>query len=332
MNEEKSMPKQHDFLIVGGALVDILTSTPDLDRIDISTHAERLICFDFASKTNLTEMKIHTGGSALNVAITMDCMGARTAMFTALSKSLLGEYVLQRIHNSNINSAYIKRVNTETGVGISLLSGGEKSTLVYHGALDELGKNDVSEPMVKRSKVIIITSITSTKNWRAFKTILQLAKRHHVPIVFAPSMTMIKQFKTELKKLRYTFDITIMNSDEARELTGKSTIPDQLKSLPSRVAVVTKDNDGAYAREGKKIVHVNALPVTVRSTTGAGDVFCGAFTHTYYETKSLSEALKIGVTVAAMKLMRVEAEVQCFPPQILRFLTQWEKKIRVRDV
>jgi ribokinase len=143
---------------------------------------------------------------------------------------------------------------------------------------------------------------------------------------------MLKAFERNLRNLKYMFDIIILNHEEGSFLTKKRDIRQILKALPGRLAVVTKDRDGAYAREGSKFVHINSLPVDVKNTTGAGDVFCGSFVNTYYEKNSLNEALKIATAVASMKLSEMQAEVKCFPPQILKFLKGYEKRMHVRAI
>ena len=327
------MEKRHDYLIIGAALVDVHAATDFLEKVDIShKYVEHLMCLSMATKTILRELKVHPGGSALNVAIAMDCMGSKTALLTCIGKSAFGEFIIERLRNTNINTSYLKRSDLETGVGINLVSHGEKSTLVYHGAVDELNEEDISSSMVVSAKRMIITSLASAKNYRLFLKAIKLAKSYEVPVIFAPSITMLKEFDRKLRSLKYEFDIAIMNYEEASLLTRKKDIRQMLKALPGKVAVITKDKDGAYAREGNKVMHVNSLLIQIKSTTGAGDVFCGAFVQTYYETGSLKEALRIATTVAGMKLGRMEAEVQCFPPQILRFLKSYEKRIRVREL
>ncbi|MAG16373.1 hypothetical protein CMO88_04915 [Candidatus Woesearchaeota archaeon] len=326
------MPKRHDYLIVGSALIDIIVETKSLEKVDVSKkYVEYLLHLSAGSKTRVENLNLSSGGSALNVAITMDCMGSRSAFLTCLGKNVFGDFILKKLRTSNINTSYVKRTDTNTGVGINLISGGEKSALVYHGAVDLLGENDVTPSMIENSKHILITSLTSKKNYGLFLKTLKLAKKYSVPVIFAPGITMLKEFERKLRNLKYVFDVIILNYEEGSFLTKKKDVKSILKSLPGRVVVVTKDKEGAYAKDGNKFVHVTSLPVKVKNTTGAGDVFCGAFVYTYYES-GLENALKMATAVAGMKLGRMEAEVQCFPPQILKFLKAYEKKIRISDI
>ncbi|MBS3133548.1 carbohydrate kinase family protein [Candidatus Woesearchaeota archaeon] len=324
---------KHDFLIIGAALVDLIATTTPMKRVVLpGKYVEHRIYLSLASKTSLKSVELSPGGSALNVAVTMDCMGSRNAFLTCIGKNVFGDFLLRKLKTTKINASYVKRVDTRTGIGINLISGGEKSCLVYHGAVDMLGPDDLSPAMVKNSRHILLTSITSRKNYALFLKILKLAKKYGVPVIFAPSITMLKAFKRDLQNLNYPFDAIILNYEEGSFLTHKKGVKQILKSLPARVAVVTKDREGAYAKEGSTFLSVNSLPVKIKNTTGAGDVFCGAFVNTYYKTGAIKEALKIATCVASMKLSKMEAEVQCFPPQVIKFLKVYEKKLRVRAI
>ncbi|MBI2664580.1 carbohydrate kinase family protein [Candidatus Woesearchaeota archaeon] len=324
---------RYDFLVVGSALVDVIVETRSLERQDVSgKYAEYVLHFSSASKSLVNGLSVSPGGSALNVAVTMDCMGSRVAFLTSIGKSVFGDFILDKLRSTGINASFVRRADSQTGVGINLVSGHEKSALVYHGAVDELSVKHVTPSMIMNSRHVLITSLTSDKNFPLFMRILKLAKDNKVPVVFAPGITMLRKFERRLRNLKYYFDIIILNYEEGSFLTEQKDVRSILRRLPGRIAVVTKDRDGAYAREGSRFMHVDSLKVRVRNTTGAGDVFCGAFVHTFYDTGSINEALKIAAVVSSMKLSRMEAEVQCFPPEILKFLKAYEKRIRVREL
>ncbi len=327
------MPKRYDCLVIGAALVDILAEIGPMKKVVLpGKYVEHRIYLSLASKTMLKSIQLSPGGSALNVAVTMSGMGSNLALLTAVGKSVFGDYILERLKTTKIGAHYVKRVPEETGIGISLISGGEKSSLVCHGAVDALGEKDITPEMVRNSRRILITSLASKSNYALFLKALSLAKKHSVPVIFAPSITMLKEFADRIRKLNYDFDIVILNYEEGSFLTHKKEIRQILESLPGRVAVVTKDRDGAYAREGRRMLAVNSVPVKVVNTTGVGDSFCGAFAQTYAKTGSLEKALKAGTAVAHMNLSTMETEICCSKAQIGEFLKKHGRKISVRQI
>ncbi len=327
------MQKSYDCIVIGAALVDILAETGPMRKVVVpGKYIEHRIYLSLASKTMLKSVQLSPGGSAMNVAVTMSGMGSNTALLTSVGKSVFGDYIIERLKTTKIGAQYVKRVPEETGVGVSLISGGEKSSLVYHGAVDKLGEKDITPEMVRNARHILITSLTSKSNYSLFLKTLSLAKKHGVPVIFAPSITMLKEFSDRIRRLNYKFEMVILNYEEGSFLTRKKEIKQILESLPGRIAIVTKDRDGAYAREDKKMLAINAIPVKVVNTTGVGDSFCGAFVSTYIRTGSLEKSLKAGTAVSHMNLSTMETEIMCSKAKIGEFLNRHGRKIRVRQI
>lgn len=75
-------------------------------------------------------------------------------------------------------------------------------------------------------------------------------------------------------------DVLIVGKEQGREITGRGNVPEILEGLAqfgARIVGLTLGPDGAVVREGETVVTVPGLSVEVVDTTGAGDVFHGAF-------------------------------------------------------
>ncbi len=329
-----------DFFVVGSSTLDIIAKTNDIERIDIAgRHVEHLVCISFASKSELESLELSPGGSASNSAIMMRTLGSSVYLLSAVGNDEFGKLVLSDLKRNGINTAAVKAFGSSpTGVGLDILSsGGEKSVLVYRGANNALGPSDVSESAIKDSRHILVTSLVSAKNYGLFTKILAFARKHGKPVVFAPSITMLHSWMPQLRKLRPHFDVVIMNYEEGYYYTGKDDIKGILNSLPGKIAVVTKDVEGAYVvdQSGKnsksaKYFHVSAVPVKIKDTTGAGDAFSGAFAHTYYLAHSITDALKTAASAAALKLMHKGAHFSLSKAALKAFMRKNSSKLAVR--
>ncbi|MBI2145354.1 hypothetical protein HYU18_03470 [Candidatus Woesearchaeota archaeon] len=329
------MKKGDGFLVVGSSTVDILAKTSDVERVDIAgKHVERLVCISFASKSELQGVELHPGGSGSNSAIMMRALGSRVFLLSAVGGDEFGRVVLSDLKKFGVNSSLVRVFGGEsTGVGIVIISsGGEKSILVYRGANSRLGPSDISDAAVRNSEVVFVASLVSSRNYQLFKKVLSLSRKHRKPVVFAPSITMLHAWMPELGKLKPHFDIAIMNYEEGSYYTGKSDIKDILGALPARVAVVMKDAEGAYAREGRKFFHVPAVPVRVLDTTGAGDAFSGAFAQSFFSTKSVTTALKTAAAAAALKLTHRGAHFDKTRAGLSAFMKRNASRLVVRRV
>ncbi|MGH2558092.1 MAG: carbohydrate kinase family protein [Thermomicrobiales bacterium] len=75
----------------------------------------------------------------------------------------------------------------------------------------------------------------------------------------------------------------------------------ELHDLGVEIAIVTLGEDGALAIAGDQVHHAPAFPVDVVDTTGAGDVYHGAFFVAYLEGMPLPSAMRFAALAAALK-------------------------------
>ncbi|WP_329611576.1 carbohydrate kinase family protein [Kitasatospora herbaricolor] len=96
-------------------------------------------------------------------------------------------------------------------------------------------------------------------------------------------------------------DIFAPNADEALRLTGTATVDDALHLLSGlvRTVVVKRGGEGASAvRDGKRY-DLDAVPVEVMDTTGAGDCFNAGFLHAHLAGQKLPACLAAAVACGA---------------------------------
>lgn len=72
--------------------------------------------------------------------------------------------------------------------------------------------------------------------------------------------------------------------------------------------VITLGKDGSYVKEKDKYTMIPAKKVETIDTTGAGDVFCGAFSVYLSEGHSLTESVKFANAAAALAVTRIGAQ------------------------
>lgn len=333
------MPK-HDFLVVGSSTVDVFARTRQIERIDFSGNGgnstEHFVCINFGSKTDIDGLDIFPGGSAANSAFAMQRLGSETAVLACVGNDHFGGIALKDLESSGVDTGFVavsKRLGT--GVGINLASpSGEKSVLVYRGANDALGPEHLKEGMVKSARHVFVTSLVSQKNFALFLRLVKMAKKHHRPVIFAPSITMLHKWLPQLRKIHSGFAVSILNYEEGAHYSGKGNVREILRHLPGNVDVVSKDAAGAYAKEGADFFHVKALPVRIIDTAGAGDAFSGAFAHYYYRGSrhSVSNALSKAVIVAGLKLTRRGSRLSCSAREVAEFISRSKSKLAVEKI
>lgn len=104
-------------------------------------------------------------------------------------------------------------------------------------------------------------------------------------------------------------DLLLPNLPEGQHLTGLDSPDDVAAALTSRFpgVVLTLGADGALLATGHALHRVEALPVEVVDTTGAGDAFCAGFLASWTTSRDPDAALASGAAAAARLVTRVGA-------------------------
>jgi sugar/nucleoside kinase (ribokinase family) len=111
-----------------------------------------------------------------------------------------------------------------------------------------------------------------------------------------------------LEELLPLADILIVAHRFARQLTGMERVPAVLEGLARlgpEVVGVTLGADGSVVRYRGVTVHVPGFTVEVADTTGAGDVFHGAFLAGLVWGWPVAEVLRLANAVAALKCRKL---------------------------
>lgn len=111
-----------------------------------------------------------------------------------------------------------------------------------------------------------------------------------------------------LRRLIPHVDVLISGSGFARGLTGIEDIYEAgaaILALGPRIFVQTEGADGSYTITAEERFHTPAFPVDVIDTTGAGDVFHGAYIVGLLRGWSLRQIALFSTAVSALKCMHL---------------------------
>ena len=110
-----------------------------------------------------------------------------------------------------------------------------------------------------------------------------------------------------IEELLELCDIVIASEKFAANFTGDANPENSARKLfgeSRKFAAVTLGSDGSVGFDGKIIIKQPAFPVKVVDSTGAGDVFHGAFIHQYVKGGGWADCLRFAAAVSAMKCMK----------------------------
>jgi ribokinase len=99
-------------------------------------------------------------------------------------------------------------------------------------------------------------------------------------------------------------DVLIASERFAAEVAPRpdlAEVLDELRALGPRVVVVTLGAEGSVGSDGGRLVRETALEVAVVDTTGAGDVFHGAYIYALLQRWGITRSMRFATVTAGLK-------------------------------
>src|SRR5579863_3746443 len=289
-------------VVVGSLHYDILLDAPDRPR-----KGETVAGRSWAPKF---------GGKGGNQAIAARRQGVPTSMVGAVGDDDFGIALLAGLDRAEVERS---AVTTLTGVGSGMSVAifddqGDYGAVIVSGANLAIRAGQASDTLLRSAEVLILQNeIPEEVN----DDVAGRAKRLGVTTILnaAPA----REFKTSLP---HNIDFLIVNTIEAEMLGSQPVgcLTDAAKAaefLASRYAavVVTAGGDGVtfHSRAGQRL-SLPGIPVEVRSTHGAGDMFVGTFAARLAMRDNLQTALRLANQEAARLVSTPEKDRQASLP------------------
>ena len=214
--------------------------------------------------------------------------------------------------SEKINTEYIfTDQKSPSGVAlISVDSFGENSIIVAPGASRSLSIEDINkaEEKIKEADIILmqLEIPIDTVEYAATiackygkKVILNPAPASSLSNSFLMNVHTILPNRIEAEMLSGIKVMNIESAHRAAQAIGEKGIEN---------VVITLGKDGAYVKEKDEYTMIPAKEVETIDTTGAGDVFCGAFSVCLSEGHSLAKSVKFANAAAAIAVTRIGAQ------------------------
>lgn len=274
-----------DVAVVGSLHLDIMVQAPRLPMLD-----ETLMGSAWAYKC---------GGKGGNQAVAATRFGARVGFGGQTGRDDFGDRLRQNLVDAGVDISCV-RMDEVTGSGMSVAiteQGGEYGAVVVSGAnltIDALGVARSWKSLWACKILLLQNEIPEAVSLAAARA----AKAQSAMVILnaAPA----RQIGGSLLDL---VDVLVVNRVEAAMLSGKSAPGTALELLhsPSRDVILTRGAEGLTVMERSGQMHdMAALPVTLVSSHGAGDCFCGALAARLAAGDTLMAAVAYARTAAGL--------------------------------
>lgn len=253
-----------------------------------------------------------SGGKGLNQAVAAARCGARAAMVGAVGEDAFGQALLSHLDREGVDRRGVRIApGSPTGMSVAITeAGGDYGAVIVSGVNLTLGEEDVraAASLWPETAILILQNeVPEAANLLAARAAATAGAR--VVLNAAPARPVPPALGREI-------DILVVNAIEAQMLAGGGEIrsladaealAEQL-SRTYRCVVVTAGGHGlAYAGRGLGQGVIPAVPVTVVSTHGAGDMFVGTFAAALAAGSDIVPGLALANRAAAAHVSTVRA-------------------------
>lgn len=251
------------------------------------------------------------GGKGANQAVQAAKLKTPTYMVGCVGTDASADFLVNTAKEYGVNVDYIRKVPGSSGMGvINAVEDGSVYACIVRGANFEVTKEDVDNamPILKESGVCILQNEIPVE---IIAYAIDKAKEAGCTVVLnaAPAIELLEECLSKV-------DILVVNEVEAEfycheKIDSVEKAKTEIKKMAEKYnnnVIFTLGKDGAVAYENGTIEFIPAMKVDAIETTGAGDSYIGAVSHSIIEGKSLIEACKFATKCSAITVCRMGAQ------------------------
>lgn len=249
--------------------------------------------------------RVSPGGKGANQAIAAAHFGKDVSMIGLAGNDAYGDMCIENLQKNGVNTLGVDRIDTNTGVAVITVVGGDNFIILDDGANREVTLEYIKskEEIIKKSDYVVFQfEIPLNVVFEAMKYVKSLGKK----VVLNPAPIY------DIPEDMYSYiDIIILNEHEAAYLAGcdvdlcsAGKAVEVLLGKGLSQVVITLGKDGSVYNDGENIKHTPARKVKAVDTTAAGDTFIGAFLVYLGEGMSTTEAAIFATNASAITVSR----------------------------
>jgi len=261
-----------------------------------------------AGTSNPGVIRCSPGGVARNIAENLARLGLEVSLLSAVGKDWAGRYLLEQAQEAGVDTQHVLiHPEVRTGTYLALLD----RELQLVTALDDMRAMERITPrylndrrrLFRDAQTVVIDANLSPP---ALQTVFRLAGRYGRPVCADPTSTVLApRLRPYLPSLR----LVTPNLEEAGALLGEMTLGNEPIEVARRLvargvdlAVVTLAERGLCYATAEESGHLPALAVPIVDRTGVGDALTAAVVFGLLEDLPASEAVRLGLSAAALTL------------------------------
>jgi sulfofructose kinase len=276
---------------------------PEFDVVGVGLNATDTLLIvphfpAYAGKVPFQEEFLSPGGQVASAMVACARLGLRTKYIGSIGDDLRGRIQMESLQGTGVNLDHVqvrKNCANQSAYIIIDRSTGERTVLWRREEGLRIQPQEIGEEQIACARLLHIDGHDTAAVARA----AEIARRHGIPVTVDVD-TIYHGFDRVLPNVDYL----VASSEFPTAWTGETDPFQALETIQNqygmRVAAMTLGAHGALARENGRFYYAPAFVVNCLDTTGAGDVFHGAFCYAVLQGMPMREALDFSNAMAAL--------------------------------
>jgi ribokinase len=248
-------------------------------------------------KAELDSLTTGCGGPAATAMVTLSRLGIQTSFIGAVGDDRLGSEIIRFLETEKVDISFLK--HTRGGMSqlafIAVTSGGSRTIFWHPGTAPSLEPSEINLSPFTCARVLHLDGLKIEASIAAARQ----AKSMGITVVLDAGT-----FREGTDRLLPLVDILIASERFAVPLVGETSETEAIHALasfgPAQV-IITQGARGSVGFDGAEIIHQPAFHVKALDTTGAGDVYHGAYIYRFLEGVDIAGCMKFASAAAAFK-------------------------------
>ncbi|HOL67068.1 MAG TPA: PfkB family carbohydrate kinase [bacterium] len=274
-----------DIIGLGNCAVDLIGVFPRYPSLD-----ERIQAISFQQQG---------GGEAATAMVTVSRLGARAAFIGKVGDDEFGRYSLRQLEKEGVDTSQIvvekNSVSLISFIAVERSSG--KRTIFWYRGVSPLRKTELNRRFIVSCSLLHLDH----RHVEAGLAAATWARKARIPVTLD-----LDRLDQKLKVL-VSRVIVVLGSRTLSQAVSDNRWQAlrELKKMGPEVVVLTFGEEGCLVKSAEKEFFQPAFRVSVVDTTGAGDVFRGAFAFGWWKGWPLLRIVRFASAVAALKCKKL---------------------------
>jgi sugar/nucleoside kinase (ribokinase family) len=255
------------------------------------------------SKLPISQHLTSCGGQVATALATCAAMGLSTAYIGTVGSDDHAGRMRAELDARGIDASRVIAREGTNPFAVILLDDreGERVVLWSRGPHLKLSAREITGEMFSDARLVHVDDVDLDASIAAAR----FAREHNRPVT-----SDIERTSNEVRVLIENVTVPIFAEHVPMAVTGEQTLAAALRAVQQphhAMVVVTRGARGAMMLAGDEVIEEPGIPVKVADTTGAGDIFRGAFIYALLRGDSPRDVLRFANAAAAISCTRLGA-------------------------